>query len=200
MAGTERRGPIHDEVARFPWDRRSNETKPAYEAFRIYLEMGAGRSLRRVSETLGKQFALITRWSSRHEWVRRTLLHEQWLYHRSDELVSEELSGLQMKVRHNALKDYKSLRDMLLDEMAALQMDMTNDPTKDQSLALKRLIEAFKSLDDMGRRAVNLPNTYQSGTAPASDSDDGMEYIITDGGVVPTKRLEDGAEDDSSAS
>lgn len=54
-----------------PWVQRPNETDVAFEAFRIYRDMGAARSTRVVAQTLGKSAQLITRWSSTHNWVER---------------------------------------------------------------------------------------------------------------------------------
>ena len=52
-------------------ERRKGETEKAYEAFEIYLEMGADRSLGKVAGKLGKSKALMERWSRRNEWVSR---------------------------------------------------------------------------------------------------------------------------------
>lgn len=54
-----------------PWGRRADESRPAFEAFRTYLEMGTGRDIRSVGRSLGKSGSLISRWSSRHSWVAR---------------------------------------------------------------------------------------------------------------------------------
>ncbi len=52
-------------------DRLPDESPPAYEAFKTYLEMGGGRSVREVSRRLSKSWTLISRWSSQHHWVER---------------------------------------------------------------------------------------------------------------------------------
>lgn len=57
-----------------PWLRQENESDPAYEAFRVYLNLGAKRTLRLVcsAETgVGKSWQLISRWSGEHDWVER---------------------------------------------------------------------------------------------------------------------------------
>jgi hypothetical protein len=54
-----------------PWERRSNEYVKAYEAFKMYADLGSRRSARRVWERLGKSRALIERWSARHQWTER---------------------------------------------------------------------------------------------------------------------------------
>lgn len=73
---------MHDQVrseSRFPWERRSDESEPAFEAFKLYREMGLGRSTAKVGQRLGKSKTLIDRWSSTYEWVRRALAYDRYV-------------------------------------------------------------------------------------------------------------------------
>lgn len=63
-----------------PWERQKGESAQAFEAFSIYLEMGTERSLRAVGQKLGKSRALIERWSSTHEWVKRAETYDAELH------------------------------------------------------------------------------------------------------------------------
>ncbi len=58
------------------WDRRAAESAKAFEAFAVYREQGAGRSLVRVSQEHGKSIATVTAWSGRHEWVSRAAAYD----------------------------------------------------------------------------------------------------------------------------
>ena len=53
------------------WKRQSGESAKAYEAARIYFEMGAERSLEAVAQKCIKSISLLRRWSSRLNWVER---------------------------------------------------------------------------------------------------------------------------------
>lgn len=53
------------------YDQQPGETAVAYEAFKIYREMGDGRSLVAVGQKWGKSVSLITRWSKRWRWGNR---------------------------------------------------------------------------------------------------------------------------------
>lgn len=53
-----------------PWERQEDETDKAFEAFAIYRDMER-RTTRGVASQLSKSVALISRWSSTHEWVKR---------------------------------------------------------------------------------------------------------------------------------
>ena len=53
------------------WERQEGESARAYEAFSLYRDMGASRSLAKVGQMLGKSRALMERWSVQHGWVDR---------------------------------------------------------------------------------------------------------------------------------
>jgi hypothetical protein len=53
------------------WERQVGETEKAHEGFLCYLELGTGRSVRRVAAKLHKRSTLIGRWSKKHNWVKR---------------------------------------------------------------------------------------------------------------------------------
>lgn len=59
-----------------PFDRRPTETEPAYAAFKLYLQLGHGRSMRDVARKLDKNHALMSRWSKRHFWPERALSYD----------------------------------------------------------------------------------------------------------------------------
>lgn len=51
--------------------RQAGESDVAYQAARIYFELGPERSLEAVRQRLGKSKALMERWSTRFHWVDR---------------------------------------------------------------------------------------------------------------------------------
>lgn len=64
-----------DETTVQPWDRQPGESSKAYEAFCVYRDLGANRSLQRVASELSKSAALMKRWASQWGWVSRA---EDW--------------------------------------------------------------------------------------------------------------------------
>lgn len=54
-----------------PWERQKGESAQAFEAFSLYLDLGTERSIRAVSQELGKSKTLIDRWSRTNSWVER---------------------------------------------------------------------------------------------------------------------------------
>jgi len=59
-----------------PWERQKGESTKAFEGFRTYRDLGAGRSLVAAAKALGKNKAVLSEWSMRHEWVRRVDAHD----------------------------------------------------------------------------------------------------------------------------
>lgn len=53
------------------WRQRKNESAKAYEAAKLYFELGAERGIEEVARRLHKSRTIIARWSSRHAWVER---------------------------------------------------------------------------------------------------------------------------------
>jgi hypothetical protein len=53
------------------WDRLPDESPKAYRAFLTFRDLGESRTLMAASQTLGKSYSLIRRWSKRHRWEER---------------------------------------------------------------------------------------------------------------------------------
>jgi glucose-6-phosphate-specific signal transduction histidine kinase len=62
-----------------PWERQEKETSQAFEAFSLYLGMGAERSITKVVQKLNKSRALIGRWSTERNWQERVKEYENQL-------------------------------------------------------------------------------------------------------------------------
>jgi hypothetical protein len=54
-----------------PWERRPGELARAYEAFRIYRDVGPTRKVEPMAETFGVATKTVTRWSSQYHWLER---------------------------------------------------------------------------------------------------------------------------------
>lgn len=54
-----------------PWERQKGESEKAYEAFSLYLKLGAERTISAVVKELKKSRSLIDRWKERWDWEER---------------------------------------------------------------------------------------------------------------------------------
>lgn len=87
----------------YPWTRREDESTPAYDAFRTYLNMGTERSTAAVARELGKSKTLMDRWSGTHSWADRVRAHDDYLMTAETDGHAEELA--RVRNRHMALAD-----------------------------------------------------------------------------------------------
>ncbi len=80
------------------WERQPGESAQAYEAFKIYCELGEERSTRAVGQKCIKSVSLILRWSSKWNWVDRARDYDNEL--RRQKLRAEKEAYRKMKQRH----------------------------------------------------------------------------------------------------
>ena len=107
------------------WERRMEESAPAFEAFDAYRMLGVGRTLTRLSERLGKALTLLKRWASLHEWVPRARAWDR----QQSRAVNERIVGgvAAMRNRQAVLaiamqaRAQKKLLNMSEEEIAALR-------------------------------------------------------------------------------
>lgn len=107
-----------------PWTRRDNESTPAFEAFRTYLNQGAGsRTVRNVAQELDKSSTVIGRWSSEHGWIERARAYDSYLITAETDGHAEELA----KVRNRHMGLAHKLLDRLEENLELLPRGA--DPT-----------------------------------------------------------------------
>ena len=61
------------------WERQDGESGKAYEAFSVYRDMGAARSVSAVARQLRKSRALIDRWKRQWDWEERARAYDREL-------------------------------------------------------------------------------------------------------------------------
>lgn len=99
-----------------PWERQKGESAQAYEAFSVYLGMGAERSTRAVARKLGKSASLIQRWSSDKEWQERVRAYDNDVEREARKkavadrkAMTERHIGIAMQLQKKALEALGSL-------------------------------------------------------------------------------------------
>lgn len=53
------------------WERQKPESAPAWEAFKLYRDIGDSRTCDKVAKQLGKSNTIIERWCTGYKWVER---------------------------------------------------------------------------------------------------------------------------------
>ena len=92
------------EENRKEWERVEGETQKGFEAFCIYRDLGASRSLQKVADKLEKTPRLIKKWSSQNGWVKRTTAYDDYMDRKSRGVVESKLEEVNT-VHLNMIRD-----------------------------------------------------------------------------------------------
>lgn len=137
------------------YHRNNRETDRAYNLFIQYLNMGTGRTLEGLAEQSGTKIDSIKRYNAAHDWGKRASDYDEELLGAIIESRSTIIADNQVQVMDDGLNDY----EMLLGEW---RKTMRDPETRMTPTNLNRLIRARKDIDELGRRAVQLPMSYSS--------------------------------------
>lgn len=86
------------------WEKQPEETPKAFEAFVIYRDMNSDRSIAKVAEQLGKSEALLHRWSSRYDWVKRAAAWDDEVARETARELMRDMAKTRARQRKQALK------------------------------------------------------------------------------------------------
>lgn len=99
------------------WNKQPKESPQAFQAFRLYLDLGLERTQGQVARQLEKSFQLISKWSTRNDWRRRA---EAWNIH-EDEIRRARYSKERIEHRESCLRIGKLLQSKALEGLIALK-------------------------------------------------------------------------------
>ena len=142
-----------------PWERQPGESEQAFEAFKIYRDLGVRRSNAEACKQLSKSRQLISRWKSKYEWDDRVRAYDNDLEKQQHAEAVKNLKD--MTGRH--IKIAMSLQRKALEALDKLKVeDMTPKDIKEyikmatELERLNRLTSAAKdeSLEEEEQQTV----------------------------------------------
>jgi hypothetical protein len=77
-----------------PWDCQPGESSKAYQAFVIYRDLGADRSIQRVANELSKNRGTLTNWSHTWYWAERAAAWDSMPGRKLEEAYTEMASRI----------------------------------------------------------------------------------------------------------
>lgn len=95
---------------RNPWDRMDEESATAFEAFVVYRDLGAGRSLSKAGEKLGKTAGTLSRWSADFSWTSRAL---EWDRH-LDRIIQASTEKTISEARSDVVKHHIKIAELMI--------------------------------------------------------------------------------------
>ena len=151
-----------------PWERQPGETTRAYEAFVMYRDMGADRSLRKVVQKLGKNFTTIGEWSGKYKWVDRVAAWEQEQDRVNRQAQLDEIK--KMRKRH------ADLANAILIKAAKALQRIPDDDIK--ATDVSRMVDVASKLERISRGDVGeVIEERDGGKTP-----DAVQFYIPDNG------------------
>ena len=149
-----------------PWERQKGESAQAFEAFFLYLEMGADRSIRAVSQELGKSKTLIDRWSRTHNWVERCRAWDNHIQHEAKKAAITEIRN--MTKRHVTMAQQIQNAAMLaLKEMGS---DMVNPKNFAAIVKLATELERQNLEAEVAAVSEDITSTQDDGPSTLADA------------------------------
>lgn len=151
------------------WERQEGETAQAYKAFSFYRDMppeqrsqhGAWRLYEThhlKHETPAKvPNGTFKKWPSLWNWTERSDAYDRWRERRLLDVSENVAQAYQQQVQQRCVT--------LLQKWDTLSMRF--DPTSDSEHKFKTLIEAFRAVDDINRRAMGLAHSISSSNVTA---------------------------------
>lgn len=127
-----------------PWERQPEETPKAFEAFCVYRDLGAERSIAKAGKRLGKNRVTLEGWSSKYEWVSRCAAWDT----EQDRLarIAQTKEIKKMRKRHAALAS-----TMLIKAATALQQLKDEDISASE---ISRMVDVASKLERISRGDV----------------------------------------------
>lgn len=143
-----------DENTQPIWERQESDTLKSWEAFVIYRDMGASRSLQKAADEYyggtGVKRGHFEGWSVKHNWVARCEAYDAYQY----EQHQERKRDLQLEAEETLVKDWRVVRKLIKKKLDDYEKGNLSIP----SVELRDLIKMLKEADDMIRRTAGLPD------------------------------------------
>lgn len=160
-----------------PWERQPNEGIKPYEAFDLYCKQGSNRSIRKVAQQLGKSAAIISRWSSAHDWRERVRAYDNEM--KRLEMEEKKLSFRKMNERQ--IKAAGVLQAKAIEALKTL--DLTTMRPRDiaafisEGVRIERLIRQEEAVDE-GTLATDSPENEKASQENLSQPSADRKYHL----------------------
>jgi hypothetical protein len=100
------------------WQRRPEETGPAFEAFVLFRDMASPRSIKQVAEILGKGRSTLDEWAQKYRWNDRCRLWDNEVDKRTSNAQIAEIKAMKRRQAQMAF-ELQSAAHMALTALTA---------------------------------------------------------------------------------
>ena len=142
------------------WERVKDESGVAFEAFTVYVGMGASRSLLRVAQELSKSLALMKRWSGNWAWGERTAAYDDHLARQAFD--AEEAAASEVVRRHGQAA--RTLTNISFNAIRHMFREITpedGDPYWETDLSDRELVRVMELALLYERKSAGIPDKVE---------------------------------------
>jgi hypothetical protein len=140
------------------FEQQPKEGAKAFEAYSVYMNLGAGRSLAEVGRKLGKSVGLIERWSRKFDWPERVKAQETHLAlveREATEALARQRGAQKVKRQAEQLEEeWQTRNEALVLARAAISRWKANEKRCGSLEGIARLLDLASKL---GRLATGMP-------------------------------------------
>jgi hypothetical protein len=149
-----------------PWERRRDESAPAFAGLVAYRDLEEGRTLGRAAERVGKSRALLASWSRRHDWAERVF---QWDQHQFREQESALHTARQQALQRQT-QDADRLQRLAMARLGRLvrRDPETGELELDPEVSVQDAVRIYRLGLEIGR-ALPAPAESESGAEAEED-------------------------------
>ena len=153
-----------------PWERMEGEGPKAFEAFRVYRDMGPERTITAVGKQLSKSRNLIDRWKDRWNWAERVRAYD---------------NGLERTAHQEAVKNVREMQKRHIGMAAQIQHKgmLALQSLKPGSMKPNELIAFIREATKLEREARNdIVEAYEKthGGGPSKPQRGGVQGVQSD--------------------
>lgn len=159
-----------------PWNMRPDESAKAYQAFEVYRDMGADRTLERLGRHYGKTTGAMELWSARYDWQARVRAFDEAAAAKASERALEDAAAVRSRQAQHA----KAIQLRAMQKIAAM------DPG---DMSMSEATRAWQVGAEAERKALGIPEKVEV------TGDDGGPLRIVFGYDDGATGLDDGRND-----
>ena len=182
-------------MAQKPWERMEGEGAKAFEAFRIYRDMGPERTITAVGKQLSKSRNLIDRWKDRWNWVERVRAYDNDLERAAHQEAVKSVRemqkrhiGMAAQIQHKAMLALQSIDPRMMKPNE--QIAFIREATKLEREARNSIVEGYEKTHGGGTSKPQQGGVTngQGGPAPVGGSEIDMS-ALSDEELVSLEQL-----------